>query len=243
MVWGSAGDERETIRINAGPRALHQEGQAVFRWATTALAPVALRGLRAAGVDPADAGRVRAAPGQPAHHRGIAKRLRAKRPRRHGVAEDIVESGNTSSASIPLALAQLRRARARCRSGDPVLLFGFGARPDLRRPGRPSARETTGLGPEPVVEPVRREHREGTTHGHAARSTTGLAEILEEVAGVTPADVTEEKSFTDDLDVDSLSMVEIVVAAEEKFGVKIPDDELQNLKTVGDAVNYIEKNQ
>jgi acyl carrier protein len=70
--------------------------------------------------------------------------------------------------------------------------------------------------------------------------TTGLAEILEEVAGVVPDDVTADKSFTDDLDVDSLSMVEVVVAAEEKFSVKIPDDEVQNLKTVGDAVSYIE---
>lgn len=72
--------------------------------------------------------------------------------------------------------------------------------------------------------------------------SAGLAEILEEVAGVSPDDVTVEKSFTDDLDVDSLSMVEVVVAAEEKFGVKIPDNEVQNLKTVGDAVGYIEKN-
>jgi acyl carrier protein len=72
--------------------------------------------------------------------------------------------------------------------------------------------------------------------------TAGLAEILEEVAGVNTGDVSEEKSFTEDLDVDSLSMVEVVVAAEEKFGVKIPDDEVQNLKTVGDAVTYIAKN-
>jgi acyl carrier protein len=69
----------------------------------------------------------------------------------------------------------------------------------------------------------------------------GLAEILEEVAGVSPDDVEESKSFTEDLDVDSLSMVEVVVAAEEKFGVKIPDDEVQHLRTVGDAVNYILK--
>jgi acyl carrier protein len=69
----------------------------------------------------------------------------------------------------------------------------------------------------------------------------GLADILEEVAGVVPADVSEEKSFTDDLDVDSLSMVEIALAAEERFNVKIPDDELANLKTVGDAVSYIAK--
>ena len=69
--------------------------------------------------------------------------------------------------------------------------------------------------------------------------TTGLAEILEEVAGVNPEDVAEEKSFTEDLDVDSLSMVEVVVAAEERFSVKIPDDEVQKLKTVGDAVSFI----
>ena len=76
-----------------------------------------------------------------------------------------------------------------------------------------------------------------------AEITEGLAEILEEVAGVNPSDVAEGKSFTDDLDVDSLSMVEVVVAAEEKFSVKIPDDEVQNLKTVGDAVSFIEKAQ
>ena len=68
-----------------------------------------------------------------------------------------------------------------------------------------------------------------------------LAEIVEEIAGVAAADVTPEKSFVDDLDIDSLSMVEIAVQAEDRFGVKIPDDELANLKTVGDAVNYIAK--
>jgi acyl carrier protein len=70
----------------------------------------------------------------------------------------------------------------------------------------------------------------------------GLASILEEVADVSPSDVSDEKSFVDDLDVDSLSMVEVAMAAEEKFGVKIPDDELPKLKTVGDAVKYIESN-
>ncbi|KAA9165832.1 acyl carrier protein [Amycolatopsis acidicola] len=70
----------------------------------------------------------------------------------------------------------------------------------------------------------------------------GLAEIVEEVAGVAQDDVSAEKSFVDDLDIDSLSMVEIAVQAEDKFGVKIPDDELANLKTVGDAVNYVSAN-
>ena len=69
-----------------------------------------------------------------------------------------------------------------------------------------------------------------------------LAQIVEEVAGVDADQVQLDKSFVDDLDVDSLSMVEVVVAAEEKFSVKIPDDEVQNLKTVGDAVSYIQKN-
>ena len=70
-----------------------------------------------------------------------------------------------------------------------------------------------------------------------------LAEIVEEIAGVAAADVTPDKSFVDDLDIDSLSMVEIAVQAEDKFGVKIPDDELANLKTVGDAVTYIASHQ
>jgi acyl carrier protein len=67
----------------------------------------------------------------------------------------------------------------------------------------------------------------------------GLAEIVNEIAGIPTEDVELDKSFTDDLDVDSLSMVEVVVAAEERFDVKIPDDEVKNLKTVGDAVEYI----
>jgi acyl carrier protein len=69
-----------------------------------------------------------------------------------------------------------------------------------------------------------------------------LAEILEEVAGVNPEDVTPDKSFVDDLDVDSLSMVEVAMAVEEKFNAKIPDEKLSELKTVGDAVNYIKEN-
>ena len=71
----------------------------------------------------------------------------------------------------------------------------------------------------------------------------GLAELVNEVTGIDADDVQLDKSFTEDLDIDSLSMVEVVVAAEEKFGVTIPDDEVKNLKTVGDAVGYIEKQQ
>lgn len=67
----------------------------------------------------------------------------------------------------------------------------------------------------------------------------GIKEIVEEVAGIPAISIEMNKNFTDDLDVDSLSMVEVVVAAEERFGVKIPDEAVTDLVTVGDAVNFI----
>ncbi|MGD0554592.1 MAG: acyl carrier protein [Streptosporangiaceae bacterium] len=71
---------------------------------------------------------------------------------------------------------------------------------------------------------------------------SGLAEIIEEIAGVPADEVSADKSFVDDLDIDSLSMVEIAVAAQDKFGVEIPDDQLKDLKTVQDVVTYVSKN-
>ena len=70
----------------------------------------------------------------------------------------------------------------------------------------------------------------------------GLGEIVEEIAGVPADEVTPNKSFVDDLDIDSLSMVEIAVAAQDKFGVEIPDDQLKDLTTVQDVVNFVRKN-
>ena len=71
----------------------------------------------------------------------------------------------------------------------------------------------------------------------------GLAEIVNEETGIDTDSVRMEKSFVDDLDIDSISMMTIVVNAEEKFSVKIPDDEVKNLLTVGDAVNFITQAQ
>lgn len=76
-----------------------------------------------------------------------------------------------------------------------------------------------------------------------SQTLEGLAAIVNEVAGTPIADITPEKSFVDDLDIDSLSMVEVVMACEDKFGVSIPDGEVKNLKTVGDAVSFIQKSQ
>lgn len=67
----------------------------------------------------------------------------------------------------------------------------------------------------------------------------GLAEIVSEETGLPAESVLPEKSFTDDLDIDSLSMMTIVTLAEDKFSVTIPDDEVKNLTTVDDAVRFI----
>jgi acyl carrier protein len=71
----------------------------------------------------------------------------------------------------------------------------------------------------------------------------GLAELITEETGLPAADVQPEKSFVDDLDIDSLSMMTIVVNAQDKFNVEIPDEAVTELKTVSDAVNYITKAQ
>lgn len=67
----------------------------------------------------------------------------------------------------------------------------------------------------------------------------GLAEIVNEETGIEADAVQMEKSFQEDLDIDSLSMMQVVVNAEDKFGVRIPDDEVKNLTHVKDAVNFI----
>jgi 3-oxoacyl-[acyl-carrier-protein] synthase-3 len=122
VVWGSDGARGDVLSIKESTGAIQQEGQAVFRWATTALAPIALKACEQAGVDPKDL--VAFVPHQ-ANVRiidHIAKKLGATNAI---IARDIVESGNTSSASIPLALSKLVE-RGELPSGGPALLFGFG---------------------------------------------------------------------------------------------------------------------
>ena len=69
----------------------------------------------------------------------------------------------------------------------------------------------------------------------------GLAEILEKVCGTAPEEVAPEMSFADDLKIDDLSMREVAQQAQGRFGVTIPDADVENLKTVGDAISYIER--
>lgn len=128
VVWGSAGDIASTIRIlGESTNKLHQEGQAVFRWATTAIAPVALGAIERAGLTPADIDVLIPHQANLRIVEAVAKKLRQKGAREDMVvADDIVHSGNTSSASIPMALDHMRTA-GRVRSGDVLLLVGFGA--------------------------------------------------------------------------------------------------------------------
>lgn len=127
IAAGTAGDLVDTIVVADRNSFIHQEGQAVFRWATTKIAPVALQALELAGLHPADVDVLVPHQANLRIVEGIAKRLRAAGAREDMVvADDIVYSGNTSSASIPLALDHMR-AEGRVRSGDLALLVGFGA--------------------------------------------------------------------------------------------------------------------
>jgi 3-oxoacyl-[acyl-carrier-protein] synthase-3 len=123
VVWGSDGTQSEAVVIDERTRTFRQEGQAVYRWATSAMAPIALEACRRAGVEP---GELAAFVSHQANLRiidGIAKRLGV---RDSVVARDIVTSGNTSAASIPLALSRMVE-RGEIASGEPVLLLGFGS--------------------------------------------------------------------------------------------------------------------
>nr|WP_218890738.1 beta-ketoacyl-ACP synthase III [Actinomycetospora corticicola] len=126
VVLGAAGDLVKTIGIDE-QNYLRQEGQAVFRWATTKIAPVALQAIERAGLTPADIDVLVPHQANLRIVEAIAKKLRAEGARDDlVVADDIVHSGNTSSASIPMAIDHMRAA-GRVRSGDVALLVGFGA--------------------------------------------------------------------------------------------------------------------
>ncbi|WP_317494403.1 beta-ketoacyl-ACP synthase III [Haloechinothrix sp. LS1_15] len=126
VSWGSAGDLVDTIYMR-DHRYIYQEGQAVFRWATTKIAPVALRAVEAAGLSAADVDALIPHQANLRIVEAIGKRLRTHGAREDMVvADDIVYSGNTSSASIPMALDHMR-VKGQVTKGDVVLIVGFGA--------------------------------------------------------------------------------------------------------------------
>ncbi|MGK4581416.1 beta-ketoacyl-ACP synthase III [Kitasatospora sp. HPMI-4] len=122
VVWGTEPEKTDAVVITGWDPTISQQGQSVFRWATTKIAPLARETCLKAGLDPSEL------KGFVAHQANlriidaIAGKLGAPDA---VVARDVVDSGNTSAASIPLALSKLVE-RGELRSGDPVLLFGFG---------------------------------------------------------------------------------------------------------------------
>jgi acyl carrier protein len=69
-----------------------------------------------------------------------------------------------------------------------------------------------------------------------------LAEIVHKISGKPVDEVTPDKSFADDLELDSLGMDEVAASAEDDLGIKIPDEQLNELKTVQDVIDYVHKN-
>jgi 3-oxoacyl-[acyl-carrier-protein] synthase-3 len=126
VAWGTAGDLVEMIGMTER-QFIFQEGQSVYRWATSKIAPIALRALELAGMTPADVDVLIPHQANLRIVEAIAKKLRKEGAREDMiVADDIVRSGNTSSASIPMAMDHMREA-GRINSGDVALLVGFGA--------------------------------------------------------------------------------------------------------------------
>ncbi|MEU3497736.1 beta-ketoacyl-ACP synthase III [Kitasatospora cineracea] len=124
VVWGSEPEKGDAVVIGGDWKpVISQQGQTVFRWATTQVAPLARKACEKAGIDPSE---LRGFVAHQANLRiidAIAGKLGLAEDA--VVARDVVDSGNTSAASIPLALSKLVE-RGELHSGDPVLLFGFG---------------------------------------------------------------------------------------------------------------------
>ncbi|KRD04707.1 MULTISPECIES: beta-ketoacyl-ACP synthase III [unclassified Streptomyces] len=122
VLWGSVPEMGHAVRIEGQPARFAQEGQSVYRWATTRLPPLARQACERAGFKPEDLAAV-------VLHQAnlrIIEPLAAKIGAVNAVvARDVTESGNTSAASIPLAFSKLVEQGA-VSTGDPVLLFGFG---------------------------------------------------------------------------------------------------------------------
>jgi len=124
VVWGSDGAQHDSVAIDEGSKFFRQEGQAVYRWATGQMAPVAVEACRRAGLALDD---IAAFVPHQANLRIIeALAQRIGLPESTVVARDIVTSGNTSAATIPLALSRMVEA-GEVVSGAPVLLLGFGS--------------------------------------------------------------------------------------------------------------------
>jgi 3-oxoacyl-[acyl-carrier-protein] synthase-3 len=124
VVWASDGDQHDSLTIHGSPRRLAMNGRAIYRWATTSLPDLARRACAQAGIEPAELAAFVPHQANLRITESVVKSL--KLPDSVVVARDVVDSGNTSAASVPLALTRLHE-QGQVRTGDQVLLLGFGA--------------------------------------------------------------------------------------------------------------------
>ncbi|QIQ01737.1 beta-ketoacyl-ACP synthase III [Streptomyces liangshanensis] len=122
VLWGSVPEMGNAVRIEGTPPRFAQEGQSVYRWATTQLPPIARKVCERGGVTPEELAAVVLHQANLRIIEPVAQKIGAINA---VIARDVIESGNTSAASIPMALSKLV-ARGEVQSGAPVLLFGFG---------------------------------------------------------------------------------------------------------------------
>ncbi|MEV0778706.1 beta-ketoacyl-ACP synthase III [Streptomyces sp. NPDC050433] len=122
VLWGSVPEMGNAVRIEGTPPRFAQEGQSVYRWATTQLPPIARKVCERAGIAPEDLAAVVLHQANLRIIEPVAQKIGAVNA---VVARDVVDSGNTSAASIPMALSKLVE-RGEVDSGAPALLFGFG---------------------------------------------------------------------------------------------------------------------
>ncbi|MGR8007220.1 beta-ketoacyl-ACP synthase III [Streptomyces hypolithicus] len=122
VLWGSVPELGHAVRIEGTPPRFAQEGQSVYRWATTQLPPIARKVCERAGVTPEELAAVVLHQANLRIIEPVAQKIGAVNA---VIARDVVDSGNTSAASIPMALSKLVE-RGEIESGAPVLLFGFG---------------------------------------------------------------------------------------------------------------------
>lgn len=122
VLWGSVPEMGNAVRIEGTPPRFAQEGQSVYRWATTQLPPIARKVCEKAGIAPEDLAAVVLHQANLRIIEPVARKIGAINA---VIARDVVDSGNTSAASIPMALSKLVE-RGEVESGAPVLLFGFG---------------------------------------------------------------------------------------------------------------------
>ncbi|MFF3405287.1 beta-ketoacyl-ACP synthase 3 [Streptomyces sp. NPDC002742] len=123
VVWGGDGERAGLVAIPDRRGSVTMNGRAVYRWVTTELAQVAAAACARAGLSPDS---LKGFVSHQANLRMIERLAAGLGATNAAIARDIVETGNTSAASVPLALTRLIDL-GQIRSGDPVLLMGFGA--------------------------------------------------------------------------------------------------------------------